>query len=400
MADTSPIPKTKPIRNLKKELRPISLTSAVSKVAEELLVEDYVKPAVLKAIDVNQYDAIQKSSTVIALINMLHSWCSATDRNGSTIRTILYDYRKAFDLIDHSILIGKLHNLDLPNSVIDWITDFLTNRFQRIILTDNCYSEWDMVPSGVPQGTKLGPWLFLLMINDLNIGDHGIWKYVDDTTTSEIVLKDGTSNAQNIANKVMSWSSENRVELNSDKCKQLRISFSKQPREFDPVVVDGKELEVVDTVDLLGVTITNQLTWNAHIGKVIKKASRKLYFIVQLKRAKLPSEDLVQFYITCMEKTALSIIIPREDYETATNKLRIKPLQIHHEHLCEEPFQAAIFNPSQKISKLLPRKHEAKYDLRKNRTIEAPRTRNNRLKNTFIFSKCNSLNSDNLNTNS
>ena len=218
MADISPIPKTKPIRNLKKELRPISLTSTVSKVAEELLVEDYVKPAVLKVIDNNQYGAIPKSSTVIALINMLHSWCSATDGNGSTIRTILYDYRKAFDLIDHSILIDKLHNLDLPNSVINWITDFLTNRFQRIKLTDNCYSEWDMVPSGVPQGTKLGPWLFLLMINDLDIGYHGIWKYVDDTTTSEIVLKDGSSNAQNIANKVMSWSSENRVQLNSDKC--------------------------------------------------------------------------------------------------------------------------------------------------------------------------------------
>ena len=147
MADISPIPKTKPIRNLKKELRPISLTSTVSKVAEELLVEDYVKPAVLKVIDNNQYGAIPKSSTVIALINMLHSWCSGTDGNGSTIRTILYDYRKAFDVIDHSILIDKLHNLDLPNSVINWITDFLTNRFQRIKLTDNCYSEWDMVPS-------------------------------------------------------------------------------------------------------------------------------------------------------------------------------------------------------------------------------------------------------------
>ena len=281
MADIPPIPKTKPIRNLKKELRPISLTSTVSKVAEELLVEDYVKPTVLKVIDNNQYGAIPKSSTVIALINMLHSWCSATDGNGSTIRTILYDYRNAFDLIDHSILIDKLHNLDLPNSVINWITDFLTNRFQRIKLTDNCYSEWDMVPSGVPQGTKLGPWLFLLMINDLDIGYHGIWKYVDDTTTSETVLKDGSCKAQNIANKAMSWSSENRVQLNSDKCKELRISFSNQPREFDPVVVDGKELEVVDTVDLLGVTITNQLTWNAHIGKVIKKASRRLYFLVQ-----------------------------------------------------------------------------------------------------------------------
>ena len=75
ITDISPIPKTKPVRSLKKELRPISLTSFVLKVAEELLVEDYVKPAVLKVIDNNQYGAITKSSTVIALINMLHSWC-------------------------------------------------------------------------------------------------------------------------------------------------------------------------------------------------------------------------------------------------------------------------------------------------------------------------------------
>jgi hypothetical protein len=67
----------------------------------------------------------------------------------------------------------------------------------------------------------------------------------------------------------MSWSSENRVKLNPDKCKELRISFSNQPRAFDPVVVDGKELDVVDTVELLGVTLTNQLTWNPHIEKVI-----------------------------------------------------------------------------------------------------------------------------------
>ena len=86
----------------------------------------------------------------------------------------------------------------------------------------------------------------------------------------------------------MSWSSENRVQLNPDKCKELRISFSNQPRAFDPVVVDCKELDVVDTVELLGVTLTNQLTWNPHIEKVIKKASKKRYFLVQLKRAKLP----------------------------------------------------------------------------------------------------------------
>ena len=119
---------------------------------------------------------------------MLHTWCLATGANGSTIRTIIFDYRKAFDLIDHGILIGKLCDLDLPNSVINWIIDFLTDRFQRIKLVNNGYSEWGMVPSGVPQGTKLGPWLFILMINHLDIENHEIWKYVDDTTTNLVPM--------------------------------------------------------------------------------------------------------------------------------------------------------------------------------------------------------------------
>ena len=88
------------------------------------------------------------------------------------------------------------------------------------------------VLSVVPQGTKLGPWLFLMLINDLNIvtpTDHidnvpYIWKYVDDTTTSEFVPKGAHSNAQQIADRVSQWSGDNRMKLNSDKCKELRIS--------------------------------------------------------------------------------------------------------------------------------------------------------------------------------
>ena len=187
MVDVSAIPKIKPIRHPKKDLRPISLTPSVSKVAEELLVQKYVKPAIIKVLDINQYGAIPKSSTTMAIIDMLHTWCLITDGNGSAIRTIIFEYRKAFDLIDHGILIGKLCDLDLPNSVINWIIDFLTDRFQRIKLVNNCYSEWGMVPSGVPQGTKLGSWFFILMINDLDIENHGIWKYVDDTPWYQLV---------------------------------------------------------------------------------------------------------------------------------------------------------------------------------------------------------------------
>ena len=119
-------------------------------------------------------------------------------------------------------------------------------------LSEGCYSERGAVPSGVPQGTVLGPWLFLVLINDLEINNVGnIWKYADDTTTSKIVAKGPGSNSQIIANTVAQWSSENPVKLNSDKCKELRISFAENKAQLAPLFVDNKELECVDSSKLL-----------------------------------------------------------------------------------------------------------------------------------------------------
>ena len=102
------IPKEKPVRDVNKHLRPISLTPIVSKLAEDYVVSIFVKPAVLKKIDPNQYGTVLKSNTTQALVSMLHSWNSSTDGNGATTRVVLFDFKKAFDLIDHHILIAKL----------------------------------------------------------------------------------------------------------------------------------------------------------------------------------------------------------------------------------------------------------------------------------------------------
>ena len=111
-ADVSPLPKLKPVEDLKKHLRPISLTPCLSKVAEECVVVDYVKSTVLNVLDPSQYGAVPKSSTTQALIHMLHHWTKGCDGNGATVRVTLYDYKKAFDLIDHWILVNKLCKLD------------------------------------------------------------------------------------------------------------------------------------------------------------------------------------------------------------------------------------------------------------------------------------------------
>ena len=134
-----------------------------------------------------------------------------------------------------------------------------------------------------------------MIINDLDVKTPHLWKFVDDTTVSEVFPKGNTSKAQSIVNQVIEWTHVNRVQLNPDKCKELRISFARNPVELDAVVIDRKEVEVVSNAKLLGLTISANLTWNVNIEEVVKKGSKRLYFLVQLKRAKSQPTDLILF---------------------------------------------------------------------------------------------------------
>ncbi len=119
-----PLPKTSTVKDLERELRPISLTSTLSKIAERLVIEREVKPTLLKVVDPQQFGFIPNSSTVLALISMLHCWLSATDGSGSSVRTVFLDYKKAFDMVDHTTLVAKLFSLGIKPCVVNWIIDF------------------------------------------------------------------------------------------------------------------------------------------------------------------------------------------------------------------------------------------------------------------------------------
>ena len=127
------------------------------------------------------------------------------------MRVVLFDYRKAFDFIDHKLLVRKVFNLVIPRGMALWVVDFLKQRYQRVKVSLDCYSEWEPVPADLPQGIKLGLWLFILMINDLRVSDVHGWKYVDDTTIAEIVRKGGRSNIQNSIDGVQDWSYERNM---------------------------------------------------------------------------------------------------------------------------------------------------------------------------------------------
>ena len=412
LVNITPLPKVKQVSDPKKELRPISLTSALSKIAEDFVVSDYIKPALEEVVDPNQFGNISGSSTVLALNSMVHKWLQATDGNSATVRVFLFDYRKAFDLIDHSILVKKLKQIKVPNSITNWIIDFLSDRSQRVKLGKDCLSEWGKVPSGVPQGTKLGPWLFLLIINDLSVPNiFNMWKYIDDNTISETIPKGQQSKAQDFMDMIHDWSKTNLFEVNCDKAKELTINFSCQCPRFQRACIDGNPIESVQCAKLLGVMINSNLTWNDHIKELVKKAPRKHYFLVQLKRAQVPSDDLVEYYCTCIrssldyaypvfhyalpkyvqvelegvQKRALSCIFPGASYNDALSFAGINCMRVHHEQITNHLFQSVVNNPSNKIHNLLSKKcSNPAYNLRRHKVFDLHKTKTKRFADTFI----------------
>ena len=155
MANVIPLPKTKPMISVEKDIRPISLTPIVATVFESIVL-GWVDDIVSDRIDDNQFGGVGGTSITDALVEMTHNWYEATDVLNNYVRVVLLDFSKAFDLINHHILVDKLITNGIPAHIVRWLAAFLLDRQQQVKI-GNIYSRTGSPNGGVPQGTLSGP---------------------------------------------------------------------------------------------------------------------------------------------------------------------------------------------------------------------------------------------------
>jgi hypothetical protein len=240
---------------------------------------------VVNNFDIQQFCCLRGSSTAYCHLDMIHNWLFHLDSPDKHIRLLFLDYTKAFDRIGHNVLISKLIDNGVRRSLIPWIISFLSNSRQCVRL-GGATSDWLAVTAGVPQGTKLGPIIFFIMINDLKIpslGNTGTWKFMDDVFISESLSRNSESHMQNHLDEVNTWADNNLMKLNPKKCKEMHVCFLKERPTLERLNLRGYPLEIVSHHKVLGLVIKDNLKWNWHIAMIVKKASKRFHTRTGLK---------------------------------------------------------------------------------------------------------------------
>jgi hypothetical protein len=193
----------------------------------------------------------------------------------------------------------------------------------------------------------------------------------------------------------------------------MRISFSRSIPEYDDLLLDSNIIETVNSLKLLGVTLSKDLRWNIHIDSLIKKTSKRLYFISQLKRANVSPEDLIKFYVACIRsvllyacqvyhysfpeypsksleqirKRAMKIIYGYDtSYNSALKQAGINELSDCRQHLCDKFFSKVIANPADRLHDLVPHNENQRNYPRNVRPFTIPICKTNRFKKSFLIS--------------
>ena len=275
-ANVCPIHKKGP-EDQASNFRPVSLTSVPCKVFESL-----VKDAIVDHLERNellsdsQHGFRAGRSCLTNLLEFYHAMFGAYDESGS-VDVVYLDFRKAFDKVPHQRLMAKVRALGIVGKVADWIEAWLSNRRQRVVVSGTP-SGWSVVTSGVPQGSVLGPLLFLIYINDIDTGIISkMSKFADDTKLGiNAANPTAVTELRRDLARIGEWSETWQMPFNTSKCKVLHVGGQNPQSDYNllgsPISASPQELD-------LGVIMTSEFKFGAQCVAAERKAQKILGYI-------------------------------------------------------------------------------------------------------------------------
>ncbi|MCG8047037.1 MAG: reverse transcriptase domain-containing protein [Candidatus Thiodiazotropha endolucinida] len=265
--------------------RPISLTSVPGKTMEKIIRDALVNHMTEKKLfSTAQHGFIKGKSCTTQLLEFLEDTSQAIDQ-GDSVDVVYLDFKKAFDKVPHQRLLKKLQGYGISGHIHEWVKDFLSDRKQRVVVNGS-QSDWSNVSSGIPQGSVLGPVLFLIYINDLpDVITAFVKLFADDAKVYDVVrrrdpIDTATNKIQSSLNGSVKWAEDWLMFFNPTKCHHLQVGNFEIPTTY--TMKSGAETHEIIKVKHekdLGVTIDSKLTFREHITTKVNLANRNLGII-------------------------------------------------------------------------------------------------------------------------
>ena len=292
--------------------RPISILPILSKIVERAVFDQmYPHLNSNNMLHENQSGFRPCFSTSSALLNVTEDWLNAIDK-GCYVGIVMLDLKKAFDTVNHNILINKLHAYGMASNVIKWFSNYLNDR-RHMTYVNGVKSNEQNATCGIPQGSILGPLLFIMYVNDLPncVSNSQVSMYADDTGLYYISrnIKDIVSKINEDLENVSNWLTRNKLSLNVKKTEFMIIGTSQRLAKIVDsdinIKIKNERIKRVKSCKHLGVIIDETLSWGKHVDHVTKKVAPGLYYL-RKSSSILPQKMQVLLYN--------AIIIPHLSY--------------------------------------------------------------------------------------